>query len=297
MGCEIVDQVMEEMIGTGSDLFGTTDIFEIFERLNRPLTALPQPGGDARARPTGRRRRRGGGAQVVRHRPRRGLHGGRRPRGGGSGHGQRVLHARRHRRLAAGDLLPQHVPAREPPPLRGRGHRLPRGGPGPSLPAHHRHGVEGPGAGPPGPRRHGLRGGLGPLQRAAGRRNGPLHRRPGPHGPLRRRLVAGQPARRRHRPARHGVVPPARRQLDGGPHAPPPPGGRDRNRPLHLVPRPGPGLHGGPARDRAPARRGDRTAGRALRPQGVPRPGAAGRHPPAARPGPHRRTLDRAPVP
>ena len=34
MGCEIVDQVMEEMIGTGSDLFGTTDIFEIFERLN-----------------------------------------------------------------------------------------------------------------------------------------------------------------------------------------------------------------------------------------------------------------------
>ncbi len=34
MGCAIVDQVMEEMIGTGSDLFGTTDIFEIFERLN-----------------------------------------------------------------------------------------------------------------------------------------------------------------------------------------------------------------------------------------------------------------------
>ena len=34
MGCAIVDEVMEEMIGTGSDLFGTTDIFEIFERLN-----------------------------------------------------------------------------------------------------------------------------------------------------------------------------------------------------------------------------------------------------------------------
>ena len=36
MGCEIVDQVMEEMIETGSSLFGTTDIFEIFDRLNEP---------------------------------------------------------------------------------------------------------------------------------------------------------------------------------------------------------------------------------------------------------------------
>ena len=36
MGCEIVDQVMEEMIETGSSLFGTTDIFEIFDRLNDP---------------------------------------------------------------------------------------------------------------------------------------------------------------------------------------------------------------------------------------------------------------------
>jgi uncharacterized protein (DUF885 family) len=36
MGCDIVDEVMEEMIETGSGLFGTTDIFEIFERLNDP---------------------------------------------------------------------------------------------------------------------------------------------------------------------------------------------------------------------------------------------------------------------
>jgi uncharacterized protein (DUF885 family) len=34
MGCEIVEEVMEEMIETGSKLFGTTDIFEIFEHLN-----------------------------------------------------------------------------------------------------------------------------------------------------------------------------------------------------------------------------------------------------------------------
>jgi uncharacterized protein (DUF885 family) len=36
MGCEIVDEVMEEMIETGSGLFGTIDIFEIFEHLNDP---------------------------------------------------------------------------------------------------------------------------------------------------------------------------------------------------------------------------------------------------------------------
>ena len=52
-----------------------------------------------------------------------------------------------------------------------------------------------------------------------------------------------------------------RHRLDGGPHAPPPPRGRSRNRPLHLVPRPGPGLHGGPARDRAAPRRGDPAPG------------------------------------
>jgi uncharacterized protein (DUF885 family) len=36
MGREIVDQVLEEMIGTGSELFGTTDVPEIFERLADP---------------------------------------------------------------------------------------------------------------------------------------------------------------------------------------------------------------------------------------------------------------------
>jgi uncharacterized protein (DUF885 family) len=36
MGCDIVDQVMEEMVETGSSLFGTADIFEIFEHLNGP---------------------------------------------------------------------------------------------------------------------------------------------------------------------------------------------------------------------------------------------------------------------
>jgi uncharacterized protein (DUF885 family) len=34
IGCEIVDEVTEEMVETGSELFGTADIFEIFEHLN-----------------------------------------------------------------------------------------------------------------------------------------------------------------------------------------------------------------------------------------------------------------------
>jgi uncharacterized protein (DUF885 family) len=36
IGCEIVDEVFEEMTETGSSLFGTTDMFEIFEHLNDP---------------------------------------------------------------------------------------------------------------------------------------------------------------------------------------------------------------------------------------------------------------------
>ena len=53
----------------------------------------------------------------------------------------------------------------------------------------------------------------------------------------------------------------------------------------------------GPARDRAAARRGRRTTGAALRPEGIPRPGAAGRDPSVARARPYRRALGGAPLP
>ncbi len=36
LGCEIVDEVLEEIVATGSDLFGTTALPEIFERLSDP---------------------------------------------------------------------------------------------------------------------------------------------------------------------------------------------------------------------------------------------------------------------
>ena len=89
----------------------------------------------------------------------------------------------------------------------------------------------------------------------------------------------------------------AGRRLDGRAHAPPPARDRSRDRPVHLVPRPGPGLHGRPARDRAAARRGRRATGCALRPEGIPRPRAAGRDPSVARARPYRRALGGAPLP
>jgi uncharacterized protein (DUF885 family) len=36
MGCDIVDQVLEEVVATGSGLFGTTDVADIFDRLSDP---------------------------------------------------------------------------------------------------------------------------------------------------------------------------------------------------------------------------------------------------------------------
>ena len=69
-----------------------------------------------------------------------------------------------------------------------------------------------------------------------------------------------------------------------------------RNRPVHLLPRPGPGLHGRPARDRAAPRRGGAAPRCALRPEGIPRPRAAGRDPPVAGARPYRRALGGAPL-
>ncbi len=63
---------------------------------------------------------------------------------------------------------------------------------------------------------------VGPLRRAAGRRNGPLQRRPLSHGPLRGRCLACGSARRRHGSACPRLDPPAGDRLDGRSHAPSP---------------------------------------------------------------------------
>ena len=69
-----------------------------------------------------------------------------------------------------------------------------------------------------------------------------------------------------------------------------------RNRPVHLLPGPGAGLHGRPARNRPPPRRGGAATGRALPSEGLPRPRVAGRDPAVARARPYRRALGGAPL-
>ena len=149
MGREIVDEVREEFVETGSRLLGHhRHGGDLRPPVERPCAALPESPGDARTCPACRRRRGGRGPQVVRHRARRALHGRGRARIGGGRDGRRLLHAGSARRLTQGDLLPQHVRTRGAPPLRRRGHRVPRGRAGTPLPAHHRHGVPRPARGP-----------------------------------------------------------------------------------------------------------------------------------------------------
>ena len=113
VGREIVGQVHEELKATADGLWGTTDIAEIFERLSND-PALRYRSRDEmleharHAVAAGRSR----GTQMVRCGPRPALCRRARTRGRGSGNGGRLLHARRHRRLAARHLLPQHVEAR-----------------------------------------------------------------------------------------------------------------------------------------------------------------------------------------
>ena len=88
MGREIVGQVREELAETGSRLWDTTDMAEIFDRMsNDPALRYQSRAGDARACPACRRRRRGGGTQVVRRRARRAVHGRAGARGRGGRHG------------------------------------------------------------------------------------------------------------------------------------------------------------------------------------------------------------------
>ena len=222
VGHEIVGQVRRELAETGPRLWRTSDIAEIFDHLRN----------DRELRYTSRDEMLEHARQVVAAAERAAppwfatvpdepctvepV-----PEVGGGRHGGGVLHTGRHRRVPTRHLLPQHVESGGTAPLRRRGRRLPRGRPGPPLPAHDRHGGDRPGAGPARAARHRLCRGLGPLRRTAGRRDGPLHRRRRPHGPLRGGLVAGQPACGRHRPARLRMEPPAGRRLAPGQHADP----------------------------------------------------------------------------
>ena len=134
---------------------------------------------------------------------------------------------------------------------------VPRGGPRPPLPDHARDGEPAPEHVPaPGlaDRRRGLCRGLGPVQRAAGRRDGPLPQRGRALRDARRPGVARRPARRRYRDARAPLAAPALDRLppDGRPVRD---GRRHRDRPLHLLAGPGPHLHDRPARDPAAAGR------------------------------------------
>ena len=83
------------------------------------------------------------------------------------------------------------------------------------------------------PRADGLRRGLGPVHRAAGRRDGPLLGRPRPARDAVVRRLARGPARRRHRHPRDGLAAPAGHRLHARPHGPRAAQHRQRGRPVH----------------------------------------------------------------
>ena len=231
----------------------------------------------------------------------------------GEGRAVRLLLPAGARRLAAGDLLRQRLRPAQPQVHQAGHDDLPRGRSGPPLPDHPRDGEPAPQHVPP-PRgtdgRWRVRRGLGPLQRAAGRRDGPLPRRGGALRDARRAGLAGRPAGRRHGSPRAALAAPA---VDRFPQ-----GGRpvrhrrgDRDRPLHLLAGPGADLQDRPARDRAAAGRALGTRRLGVRPARVPRrragPRIAARSrrsaascrtgwPPRSDPGPGpRRSRDRRP--
>ena len=133
-----------------------------------------------------------------------------RPRGGALD--DRLLPPARRGRLAARPVL------RSTP-------RIPRPGPRyeaevlayhESIPGHHlqiaiAQELDGPAGVPPPPRPDGVHRGLGPVHRAAGRRDGPLHRRPRPDRRALVRRLARLAARRRHRASTRWAGPATRR--------------------------------------------------------------------------------------
>ena len=137
--------------------------------------------------------------------------------------------------------------------------RLPRVDPRPPPPDRDRAGARGAAAIPAPPRPDGVRRGLGPVHRAAGRRDGPLHRRPRPDRHALVRRLARVAARGRHRHPRAGLDARAgdRRTCSSTRRS-------RENNVVNEVDRyivwPGPGarLQDRPARDAPPARRGAR---------------------------------------
>ena len=103
--------------------------------------------------------------------------------------------------------------------------------------------------------------GLGPVQRAARRRDGPVRRRPGAlrHARLRR---PGEPPGWWSTPGIHAFRWTRQQSIELPARArrPQPAGGGDRDRPLHRLARAGARLHDRPARDRGPAPRCSRSA-------------------------------------
>ena len=107
-----------------------------------------------------------------------------------------------------------------------------------------------------------VRRGLGPVQRAARRRDGPVPLRGRAVRDARRAGLAGRAARRRHRPPRAALGAPAVDRLPAQRRRPVRDRRGHRDRPLHLLAGPGADLHarpapdrGAPARDRRPRRR------------------------------------------
>ena len=175
----------------------------------------------------------------------------------GAGHAARLLQPADRGRIAPRRLLHQHVrPARPPAPSHREPH-VPRGEPRPSLPALDRAGDPRP-AGAAAVRRHPreqrVRGRVGPVQRAPGRRDGPV---PGRLGAARHARGAGharRPPGHRHGHPRARMVARAGDRLDGGDrHAARRRG--DRDRPLHRDPGAGALVHDRDDRGRARATR------------------------------------------
>ena len=239
-------------------LFGLTDVRAIFARLQSdPALRWRTSQEILDAAEATVRRAEAVVGRLVRPPARGGLRARGDPGARGGGRRARVLHAARPRRVATGHVLHERQQADRADVLRPRVGRLPRGGARaitsrsrwrwrlPDLPMH-----------PPPAAVHRLRRGLGPVLRAAGRRDGPVLLRAAAHGHAVGRRVARIPPRRRHGAARLRLDPSAGGRLHAREHA----GGADRrrvgDRPLHRDAGPGAVVHDRAARDRAPARSG-----------------------------------------
>ena len=149
-------------------------------------------------------------------------------------------------------LLRQRLRPAEPEIHEARDDDLPRGGPRSPLPDRARAGEREPLDVPPArrpDRRRRVRRGLGPVQREAGRRDGPLPRRWRALRDARRGRLAGRPAGRRYGAACAALDPPAIDRLPARDRAVRD-GRDDRDGPLHRLAGPGADVHDRLPRDR-----------------------------------------------